>query len=260
MEKNLVNIKDMYIEQLPYDDFEKTIANKTDYIKILNGKWKSKLLNKQEDDSFVKINEDNSDWNFIKIPENYESEKCNKNKYYAKAYRKTFVVPENFLKRQVFIHVDINSQIDLWINGEMVEGLVSLHNYNITNYINDEVNEIVIKSYKDDNRDASFEILGDVYIYSEPKTYINDIYVYNKFDYDYKNSDLFIWLKIKSEKKKKIRLSLYLFKEGDFSEDKIIEDKDIYLLKDQEEILIKKNIKNPKKWSDEQPNLYTLIF
>ena len=95
-------------------------------------------------------------------------------------------------------------------------------------------------------------IFRDVYLYTVPKTHIDDIFVHTNLKDDYKNCDLKIDIKIKGELGSKIKATLVDNENNSVANFK--EEINDYNLS------LNKELKDIKLWSAEEPNLYNLII
>ena len=264
----------------------------------LNGVWKfhfSENLEKAPSD-FYKNSFNHKKWDDIKVPSNWEMEGFG----YAKfrnigqpypsippfvpedfnpigSYYRTFTLAENWTEKQHFLHFEgVQSASYVWINGVEVgynQGAMEPAEYDITPYLKNGKNSIAVKvlhysdgSYLEDQDTWRLAgIFRDVYIMSTPKTHIHDFYVTTDLDENYRDATLTIEALVTHFNKENsniysIRTSLF-----DDKNQQILSEK---LIKSETNIAegeFQKNtgsflIENPKKWSAEHPNLYTLTL
>ena len=191
------------------------------------------------------------------------------------SYRRNFTVPGSWDGREVFIQFGaVKSAFYIWINGQKVgysQGSKTPAEWNITNYLKPGENTLALEVYR--WSDGSYlecqdfwRISGidrDVYLYSTPKVRIRDFFAKADLDSEYKNGILNLDVDLKNhfEKYRSVNYSVgfQLYNENSslvseaFQEAKINRKSDLKLTFQQE-------IPNPKKWTAETPNLYTLVI
>ena len=192
------------------------------------------------------------------------------------SYRTAFKIPAGWKQRETFIVFDgVDSAFYLWINGQKVgysQDSRTPAEFNITRYLTEGENILAAEVYRYSDgsylEDQDFwrlsGIYRNVYLYSTPNVHIRDFFVNTELDANYKNGLL------------RVRTQVVNYA-GNPTEPTTIEltllDKKTRkaVLKNQktnkviaagEEIGITFNnpMQNPKKWSAETPNLYTLVL
>ena len=177
-------------------------------------------------------------------------------------YKKEFYVPKCWNDKKVFISFGgVNNAFYVYVNGNEVGYGQTSHNnfhFDITEFLNEGKNILTVKVFKYSStsylEDQDFwrlsGIYREVYLYSKPKTYIEDVFVKTELDEDYENANLIVETKVANgvDINYLVMASLY-----DDKENLIIEE----CLKDN---ILNKRVKNPKKWTAETPNLYKLII
>ena len=280
---------------IPFENIEAAIEKKefqSKYYKTLNGKWKFNLENTPytfpKDFYEVKFNDAN--WNEISVPSvwqmqgydhliyrnvpmefaPYDPPKVPTSLNPTGCYRRSFSIDKDWNGRKIILHFDgVKSNAFVWVNGEFVgydEGGMTPAEFDVTNFLKEKDNQITVLvtrwssgSYLEDQDMWRYSgIFRDVYIYSKPIVSINDLSVVTDFDNNYKDANLILKLAISSSTHSntnnfKIKYSLY-----DNELKNVIEEKSEVISNDK--IEINKLIQNPKQWSDEKPNLYTLII
>uniref|UniRef100_UPI003216B398 glycoside hydrolase family 2 TIM barrel-domain containing protein n=1 Tax=uncultured Draconibacterium sp. TaxID=1573823 RepID=UPI003216B398 len=191
------------------------------------------------------------------------------------SYRRTFTVPANWDGRQVFVQFGaVKSAFYLWINGQKVgysQGSKTPAEWDITKYLKEGENVIAAEVYR--WSDGSYleaqdfwrlsGIERDVFIYSTPKVRIRDFFAHADLDTEYKNGLFSLDVDLKNHVSK--------LKSGNYSvEYKIFDAKSNPIASGSQEAKINKKsdaqltfsteIENPKKWTAETPNLYTLVI
>lgn len=191
------------------------------------------------------------------------------------SYRRTFSIPENWDGRQVFIQFGaVKSAFYLWINGKKVgysQGSKIPAEWDITEYLIDGENVLAAEVYR--WSDGSYlecqdfwRISGierDVYIYSTPKTRIRDFFAKADLDADYKNGVFSLDVDLTNHFEK-LRSGNYNVEYQIFDENKSIIATDSQEAKINRKsdlsLTFSKEIPNPKKWTAETPNLYSLVI
>ncbi|MFT4143907.1 MAG: glycoside hydrolase family 2 TIM barrel-domain containing protein [Mobilitalea sp.] len=194
-------------------------------------------------------------------------------------YRYNFTVNESLYQQNSRIYLTfqgVESAYYLYLNGYEVgysEDSYSPHSFDVTDYLNKkgEDNVLAVKVYKFcdgtwmEDQDMFYDggIFRDVYLTVAPLLQISDYTVVTDLDKNYKNAELKVSVDVTNLSKNiltgykvKIRLltsDLKLFAEGS-----------IDLKEIKSGITATKNtsisVKNPKLWSAEEPNLYSLVL
>lgn len=197
-------------------------------------------------------------------------------------YRKNFVVDEKMIQDDGKVYISfqgVESAYYVYVNGKEVgysEDSYRPHDFDITDYLNPkgENNTLAVKVHKFcdgtwmEDQDMIYDggIFRDVYLRSTPNTHIYDYSVVTDLDENFINADLGISLKVKNFSSKNI---------SDYTVDvKVLDENGINILEDNQmiidvgtissnnsvEVKGKTNVKAPKLWSAENPNLYTLVM
>ncbi len=183
----------------------------------LNGVWKFQFVDEpsKRSTTFFQNNFDDSAWDEIPVPSNWEMQGYDKPIYcnveYPHAnrppyiqrrsgqsgfgvnpvgsYRREFTIPQNWDGKQMFLHFDgIYSAAYIWVNGQYVgytQGANNDHEFNVTPYINSGKNTLAVQVFR--WSDGSylecqdmFRMSGlyrDVYLFATPSTHIRDHYI-----------------------------------------------------------------------------------
>ena len=295
-----INKEDGHSVAMPFDNSEEALSGEQSKYKLsLNGKWDffwQRGLDNQQD-GFEKEDFDSSSWDYIEVPSVWQTQGYSVPYYYASTfprafsrskskiphidhsmqeigyYRRTFELPRDFDNKQVFIHFEAcKAALEVWVNGEFVgysTGSMTPHEFDITSYVKKGENLVCAKVYRfaassyleDQDMWWLSGIYRDVYVYAEPKYCLRDFYFRTDFDEKFKDSSvsLDIFVKNYTKRNKKLRASAYLVSDTN----KFIQLGEAEETAKSEEIskfTIKQTVKNPKKWSAEQPNLYKLVM
>lgn len=208
------------------------------------------------------------------VPKDYNGVGC---------YQRTFIVPKDWQNMNVTLHFGgVSSAYKVWLNGQFVgyaEDSFLSSEFNITPYLN--AGENILSVWVIRWSDGSFledqdqwrlsGIHREVMLKAEPKLRIADFFCQTKLDKDYKDAQLLIRPRMENLSGHtmngyRLKVNLYDDKQQaiwnvpiDKSVDSIINE--VYPRLDNVKFgLIDVPIKNPKKWSTEAPNLYTLVL
>jgi beta-galactosidase len=213
-------------------------------------------------------------------------------------YIRTFTVDESWNNRDIILHFGgVSSAYYVWVNGEFVgysEDTRLPSEFDITKLVKNGENKIAVKVYRwadgsyleaqDHWRMSGIE--REVYVQSIPKVSIADFTVRTDLDDDYKDATLKIRPKIKINLPKKNTANLGQF--GDTNLKSVVDNWTLsttlidangntvgtktttpfskiigesYPQRGNVAFgLIETKVSNPKKWSADEPNLYTLIL
>ncbi len=188
-------------------------------------------------------------------------------------YRKGFTIPSVWKNRKVTIRFDgVESAFYLWVNGKKVgysQGSRTPAEFDLTPYITTGKNKLAVQvfrwsdgSYLEDQDGWRLSgIFRDVDLIATPQVYIRDFSIVTNLDKRYKNAELQVNVKIKnssgfSASKQNIQVKLFDKKNQPIKLNGAAKNIDIEG-GSEEEIRFWFQIKNPKKWSHEFPNLYT---
>jgi beta-galactosidase len=200
------------------------------------------------------------------------------------SYRVDFTMGDNFKGKQIFLHFDgVKSAFYLWVNGKYVgysQGSMTPAEFNITEYIRDGKNILAAEVYRwsdgsyleDQDTWRVSGIYRDVYLFATDQVRISDFFVTTDLDEQYKDAVLKIRPKIKNFTDDSLEgwmVAAQLYDENEkplfgkpLTEKVPVIQKHWYGSQrySVDFDIIKGEVKNPKKWSDEQPNLYTLVL
>lgn len=272
-------------------------SSKGDNYMLLNGTWKFNYVENFSErpmDDFYKSDFDDSSWDDIKVPGNWEVQGFG-DPIYVNAtyeftsrgfppywdapnpplvpeefnptgtYRKEFEIPTSWGDKDIIVSFDgIKGASYVYLNGEFV-GMTKDSKlparFNITDKAKLGRNVISVQTHRwsdatylecqDFWRISGFE--RDVYVYARPKTHIKDFFAHAGLDDEYTNGEF--------------GLDIDVAANGDFAiEYKLIDDKGSVVLSDSKKgtdnatLRFDNKIENVKKWSAEEPNLYTLAL
>ena len=288
-----------HVIALPYGTAEAATARKASPFKIsLNGEWKF-LWEKgiaQAPLGTTDADFDDSAWENITVPGVWQLQKdYTKPYYYANSYpncistdkkkipcidhaaqeigvhRTTFNLPKEWLGRETFLFFGAaKAGLEVFVNGKRVgysQGSNTPHEFDVTEFVHEGQNQLtaVVYRYTDgtylEDQDMWFfsGIYREVYLYSEPKVCLRDIYVTTDLVNNYTDADLTVEMFINdySDAGKITEIAAVLLKDG---KDTAIGSSELITRSGENKLLFKKHIKAPALWSSEKPSLYTLLF
>ncbi|PID69904.1 MAG: beta-galactosidase [Flavobacteriales bacterium] len=257
----------------------------------LNGSWKFKWVKnpQQRPKTFQHIDFDDSDWDAIMVPANWEiagygypiylDERYPFDTKWPDApndynpvgtYRKTIELDKDFLQEDVILHfAGVKSAMYVYVNGQYAgysQGSKTPVEFDISTYLKPGENTIALQLFR--WSDASYlesqdmlrmsGIERDVYLYSRPKVHIADYYIYTNLTNNYMDGllkdSVFI---VNNSDKKQERTVRVLLKDNEttvhrFERQVLINPKDTVLFSGAT------RLKNVKSWLAEMPNLYQI--
>ncbi|QTM99132.1 DUF4981 domain-containing protein [Sediminibacillus dalangtanensis] len=193
------------------------------------------------------------------------------------SYKRTFTIPDNWDGREIFLSFKgVESAFYVWINGEKVgysEDSYTPAEFNISDYLHPGENSLAVEVYRWSDgswlEDQDFVrlsgIFRDVYLYSTPTIHMNDFTVTTDLDEAYVDASLDVEVDIQnfseSKEANEYQVEAHLYNENDKLVSKEPIKMDVRL--DGKQAFTTNSsqlIKNPKKWSAENPNLYKLVL
>ena len=198
------------------------------------------------------------------------------------SYRRTFTLPADWAGRHVFLHFGgVNSAFYVWVNGQKVgyaEDSRTPSEFNITKYLKPGENTLAVEVYRwcDGSylEDQDFwrlsGIFRDVYLFSTADLHIRDFWVKTDLDEKYQDATLEVNVKLCNYGKQAAvaNFDFSLVEKAAMSEHHAPET--IALARAEAEAKVapgedasldfKQPVVNPRKWSAETPNLYTLLL
>lgn len=192
------------------------------------------------------------------------------------SYIRTFEVPENWQGKPVFISFQgVESAFYVWLNGELVgysEDTFTPAEFDLTPYLIEGENKLAVEVYRwcdaswleDQDFWRMSGIFRDVFLFTAPEAHIYDFFVNTDLDADFRDADL--------------RLNAQIVNYFGHDIGNLIVEAQLYDVNGQPvlgqalkltaavgtkgsfEIQGAAAVSNPRKWSAEQPNLYTLVL
>ncbi|NIJ43755.1 beta-galactosidase [Wenyingzhuangia heitensis] len=196
------------------------------------------------------------------------------------SYRTTFTVPKNWDNRQTMLHFNgVASAFHVWVNGKHVgydEDSMTSAVFNISDFLKEGENTLAVQvyrwssgSYLESGDTWTFSgIFRDVYLQSRANVQLRDFFFTSDLDENYKDAELNATFKVYNHTDSiiqghKVNIAIYDdngimvpntafsskkvgWKQGSPGAESVLE--------------CKTTIQNPKKWSAEHPNLYTIVM
>lgn len=267
---------------LPYDENDKAVYGESEYKLSLNGEWSFRwqLGVENQPQDFYLEDFDDSEWDKIPVPSVWQMHGYGKPIYLCSSmppqvstvksqipkishekneigfYRRRFNLPNNFDGRRIILHFGAaKSALYVYVNGEYVgysQGSMTPAEFDITEKLHAGENLICAKvmRFSDatylENQDM-WQLSGiyrEVYLVAEPKNTIEDIYAAATLDESLANGILSLKLKL-SEKNE---TACKIFLDGN----------EIYNGEACGELDFTHTVPNCRRWSAENPQLYTL--
>ncbi len=190
------------------------------------------------------------------------------------SYRRTFTVPTAWSGRQIMICFDgVSSAFYLWVNGRKVgysQGSRTPAEFNITDYVRRGENTLAVEVYR--YSDGSYlecqdfwrlsGIFRDVYLWAAPTQHIRDFEVQTPLDAEYRDAKLIVKAAVRNYAAKAATVTVVRsLLDGDGNT--VIPDQSARVelaAGGETTATIAADVKDPKKWSAETPNLYTLVL
>ncbi|MFC6465313.1 glycoside hydrolase family 2 TIM barrel-domain containing protein [Marinilactibacillus sp. GCM10026970] len=270
-----------------YDNLDSALTYQNNYsskVTSLNGRWKFRYSEYPSgiQSSFQEKDFDDTEWDSITVPSNWQMEGY-ENPHYTNvqypfpvdppkipsknptgAYRKMFTLSKADITERTIIRFEgVDSAFHLWVNGHFVgygTGSRTASEYDLSDYVVEGQNHLAVKVYKY-NAQSYLEdqdmwwlsgIFRDVLLIRKPFVSIDDISIQTDLDDQYKDSELNIHIMM-SNQAVGYTIAYTLF---DTENNVIVSDEEAVT----QDISKTFKIKNPKKWSAENPYLYNLII
>ena len=262
---------------------------------LLNGQWKFHWVDspKRKPQGFEKIDFDDSKWDEIAVPANWElngygspfyhshyclvpnSEQIELPRNYnpVGSYRKTITIGDNWDNKQIIIHFGaVKSAFYLYVNGQQVgysEDSKTAAEFDITDYLSKGENTLALQVYRY-STGSYFEcqdmwrmsgIERDVYLYAAPKVRISDFDANTTLTNNYTTGELTLTTTVHNHTQQSQSNYDLLVTLSD-ANNRILNEKvlPVPTLKKQQNVGVKTTFKvnDVKPWSAEIPNLYKL--
>lgn len=200
------------------------------------------------------------------------------------SYYRDFTIPKDWNNQSIILHFGgVSSAFYVWVNGKKVgysQGSKLVAEFDVTEFISEGKNKIAVQVFRwsdgsyleDQDMWRLSGIHREVLLIAQPKVSLNDFFIRTKFDKKLEDAKLEIrphlWMKGNEDNLKDWTISADLY---DAKNKKVLEKamscsvEDVHFERwPQRDItkfaFLESNIKNPIKWSVENPYLYTLVF
>ncbi|MGD8539589.1 MAG: glycoside hydrolase family 2 TIM barrel-domain containing protein [Candidatus Aminicenantes bacterium] len=268
----------------------------TPYVRSLSGTWKFRWFKKPADRivDFYRTNYNDAEWETIPVPSNWQLNGFGIPIYtnipypFGKAdppyiphdnnpvgsYRLKFEVPDEWRERQVFIHfAGVESAFYLWINGQRVgysQGSRTPAEFDITPHLWGKRNTLAVEVYRWSDgsylEDQDFwhlsGIFRDVFLFSTKDLHIEDFWVRTDLDEKYRNATLGLDVSIQnfSRRARNCSLEFQLLTTDNKPYVQPLEKSFPVDAGNCTVIHFQHLIPDPRKWSAEDPALYTVLL
>jgi beta-galactosidase len=280
---------------VPFSSEEKVIANDDKasvFYKSLNGSWKFNLVTKPADRPhyFYKKNYDDTDWDMLDVPSNWEvngydipiytnvkypHEKTPPTiqEHYnpVGSYRMNFKIPSDWDGKEVILHFGAaGSAMNVWVNEQKVgysEGGKTPAEFNVTKYLKGGKNLLAVQIFR--WSDASYledqdfwrlsGITRDVYLVARNPVHVFDYWAKADLDKEYKNGEFALDVTLRNLSKVEEAVTVEA-KILDGDKEVYVSEKSVKAVVGVKNLAFSSTLENPKKWTAETPNLYQFIL
>lgn len=270
--------------------------SRSPYVETLNGDWKYhwSATPAERVADFWKTDFNDSAWKTLRVPSNPEVEGYGIPIYtnitypwkeanpphipdlynHVSSYRRTFSVPENWQGREVYLTFDgVNSFFYLWVNGQKLgfsKDSRTPATFRITPHLVQGKNQLAVEvfrwcdgSYLEDQDFWRLSgIFRDVTLWSAPSTHVRDFTIRTELDSSYRDANLALTAELRnsSTEAKVVRLSVTLNDPAGHAVLQRTLEPTTVAAGATVELHLVAPVTNPRKWSAEQPQLYTLLL
>ena len=190
-------------------------------------------------------------------------------------YRRSFQAPESWADRQVVLRFDgVNSAFYVWVNGQQVGYSQGSHlpsEFNISAYLQPGENLLAVQvfqlcdgSYMEDQDYWRLSgIFRDVHLYALPAQHLRDVRIRTLLDADYRDATLDLRVSLSNFAPAAVEGTQLIARLLDTTGKTVLDETVMPpRLSEQTETVIDAQfpLTNPRKWSDEDPFLYTLLL
>ena len=284
---------------VPFADIQSAVTGdklNSDYCMMLNGQWKFNwvVMPELRPVDFYQAGYDDSSWSEIAVPANWQMQGYGipiytnatypfpANPPYVDhdynpvgSYRKSFLVPDGWDGRRVYIHFDgVKSAFYLWVNGQEVgysQGSMTPAEWDITEYLVEGENVLASEvyrwsdgSYLEDQDMWRFSgIYRDVYLFSTDDFRIRDFWVKTDLDEDYTDAVVVVDLELENYSDDYVSGSIVaeiLDLDGNVIVGGIYKPVDAFAGGEGKVVTFSIDVASPKKWTAETPDLYRLVL
>ena len=287
-----INREPGHASLLPFADLASALRGdreKSPYFRLLNGEWKFHFAPTPSGapEDFFQPKYDDRAWDQIPVPSNWQVLGYGLPRYLSAdfafdvsacpavpadtnetgSYRTTFEIPADWKGRQIFLVFDgVDSAFYLWINGKMV-------GFSKDSRLPAEfVNSLALRVYRWsdgsylEDQDMWFlsGIFRDVYLFSTPGVHMRDFWAKTTLDAQYRDARLSVQVQVKNYTGRGVKgwsVEAALFNAKGKPAHQWVQTAVVDVKAGDETVLeLAGEVKAPAKWSEEQPNLYTLAL
>jgi beta-galactosidase/beta-glucuronidase len=270
----------------------------SDLFQSLDGEWQFHWAPNPDvaPNAFFRLNYDASEWDTIPVPSSWQMHGYGRPMYTnvqyhfdasslprvpndrneIGSYRKTFVVPEGWDDRQVFVVFQgVDSAFILWINGQRVGYSQDSRlpaEFNITPYIRPGENLLAVRVYRlsdgsyleDQDHWRLSGIHREVYLVATPAVHVRDVRIQTLFDEAMADATLRIRVKITNYTDRPMREHTVHARLLNAEGEQVLERPlmSTVSVRGSSELVLdmQRRVRTPHKWSAEDPYLYTLFI
>lgn len=257
-----------------------------DNYKCLNGEWDFLFLDAPEysPQGFESEDADTSEWDKIQVPSNWQMRGYGKMHYsdlwynfpirppYVPSdnptgiYKRKFYVDEQWINEQVILRFNgVDSAFHIWVNGEKVGySKVSriTSEFDITSFLKVGENDLSVRVYQwsdgtyleDQDMWWLSGIFRDVELFTQPKKGVEDFKIDTYLNEDFSTGEL----KITGHFRGNLGDANLHYTLLNSMNELVVSGNS--LVQDSDTFTIEETVENPKLWSAEEPNLYTLLL
>ena len=262
----------------------------------LNGLWKFNCAINPESRpyDFYREDYDVSQWHDIRVPGNWEAQGFDKAIYLDErfpfttewptvprdynpvgSYRRTFKMDSSWEGREIFLQLaGARTATFIWINGLRVGYTQNAKNpaeFNITPYVREGENSISLEMFRWSNasyleKQDMLDMSGlerDVFIYSTDKVRIFDFDCRASLDESLTNGDIKLDVDLKhyfNDAPEGLTLKAQLLDDSKGFSSVVSQSQTIIFEQTEQRLSFAAEVVNPRLWSAEAPNLYTLLL
>lgn len=283
----------------PYTGVEAALAGdrQTPYTASLDGAWRLKVVDHPRDvpEEFWADDFDTSDWPTAEVPHTWQADGLDHPMFRnvptemwpddppnvphdinpTGAYVRNFEVPQSWDGRRNFLRFEgVTSGYFVWVNGEYVgydQGGYTPAEFDVTEFVHPGDNKVALQVHRwgsgshleDVDQWRYAGVFRSVWAYSTPTTHISDVYVTTDLDEQYQDADLNAAVEVASIGDPDDGQSEYDVRARLFDDDEqqvAVFEQSVQVGADGGAVDVGGMVENPAKWTDETPNLYTLVL
>ena len=289
-----------HVTLIPYPDIESARMKPREASPLsmsLNGMWRFKWVQRPAEapTEFHKNGYDVSKWDEIPVPGNWQMLGYDQTFYMNVAnmcapaeppltnhefnpvgsYKRSFSIPETWRGMQVFLHfAGVQSAFYVWVNGQEAgysQGSMMPSEFNITPFLAEAENTISVRAYRwcdgsyieDQDMWRLSGIHRDVHLFATPPLHMRDFRVRTELDALLRDATLDVAVVVKNYADSPLegQVNAALF---DSTGAAIISNLKSEILHvgggSEKSVTLRAQVTNPRKWSAEDPYLYTLVL